>query len=171
MFQVIVHPNFTCCDNLILNDIALIKLNTSTNSEQFKNIVPICISSGLPFKLNKSSICYVTGWGSEHEKDPFPSFVLQQAQIPIFDYDDCIVLMREKIHVGKTVCAGGLPEGGKGICNGDSGGPLQCKTSNDQWYQVGISSWGNACARKGWPDVYTQVTAFNHWIEEIIKSN
>jgi len=51
------------------------------------------------------------------------------------------------------VCAG-VPEGGKDSCQGDNGGPLVLKNSGRQ---VGIVSWGNGCAEKGYPGVYSNL--------------
>ena len=53
----------------------------------------------------------------------------------------------------RMVCAG-VPEGGKGPCNGDSGGALVLKKSGKQ---VGIVSWGHGCAEKEYPEVFTNL--------------
>lgn len=50
---------------------------------------------------------------------------------------------------------------------GDGGGPLVCE-KDDQWYQVGIVSFGIGCGRRNVPGVYTNVEAYGPWIEETI---
>jgi len=67
------------------------------------------------------------------------------------------------------VCAGKRLEGGEWTeagC-GDSGGPLFVRSEPDgEFVEVGIVSWGYGDA----PNVYTRVSAFSGWIEEIMNS-
>ena len=53
------------------------------------------------------------------------------------------------------------------LFQGDGGGPLVCE-KDDQWYQVGIVSFGIGCGRRNVPGVYTNVEAYGPWIEETI---
>ena len=66
----------------------------------------------------------------------------------------------------RTLCAA-QPEGGVGECMGDYGGPAAVKNGSGEWRQVGISSWGPlACGLKGYPSVFTRVSAFGDWIQQ-----
>jgi trypsin len=56
-------------------------------------------------------------------------------------------------------CAGATA-GGKDACSGDSGGPI-VKSSGTL---LGIVSWVNGCARKGYAGVYTRVGSSVDWI-------
>ena len=60
------------------------------------------------------------------------------------------------------ICAG---IGEKDSCQGDSGGPLV----DVNRYLVGIVSWGEGCARDGYPGVYTEVAHFVEWIKETLS--
>ena len=71
----------------------------------------------------------------------------------------------------QQVCAGGLASGGKAVCNGDSGGPLQCQAEDGRWHQVGIVSYGRPCALPNIPDVFTKVSAYVDWVEKTISSH
>lgn len=51
------------------------------------------------------------------------------------------------------------------LLQGDSGGPLSCK-HNEVWHLVGITSWGDGCAQRGRPGVYTNVVEHVDWILE-----
>ena len=48
---------------------------------------------------------------------------------------------------------------------GDSGGPLVAKMCDGRWAQVGIVSYGEGCAFKDSPGVYTRVSAYADWID------
>lgn len=48
-------------------------------------------------------------------------------------------------------------------CQGDSGGPLVAKETGEL---VGIVSWGEGCAKRDKPGVYTQVSQYINWIQE-----
>lgn len=69
------------------------------------------------------------------------------------------------------ICAGD-PRGGwkKDACQGDSGGPLQIITSNTSclFQVIGVTSFGIGCASVDIPGVYTRVSHYLNWIEDIV---
>jgi hypothetical protein len=61
------------------------------------------------------------------------------------------------------LCAG-FDGGGFDTCHGDSGGPLMARTPAGEYVQVGITSWGEGCARPGRPGVYGRLTSLYGFI-------
>ena len=113
--------------------------------------------------------CVATGWGLISEHGGFPDH-LQEVAVRIIDKDIC------KRYDGygeineNMICAG-YQQGGRDACAGDSGGPLVCAVDDNKgnkiWTLYGIVSWGYGCARPGNPGIYTKVSRFNKWIEQV----
>lgn len=70
------------------------------------------------------------------------------------------------IYKNEHICAG-VPMGGKDSCQGDSGGPLFGSDKS----LVGIVSWGLGCAEKEFPGIYTRVSTYATFINEIIAQH
>lgn len=86
---------------------------------------------------------------------------LQTATVPIISNDECSSAMHNII-AETMVCAGG---GRQDACQGDSGGPLVVpQRAGPDWLQVGVSSFGEGCARIGRYGVYTRLSSFERWI-------
>lgn len=90
--------------------------------------------------------------------------ILQKVTVPLMSKEECQARYRKRRIDDKEICAG-YDEGGKDACKGDSGGPLSCR-HEEVWYLVGITSWGEGCARPQQPGVYTKVVEFSDWILE-----
>lgn len=58
--------------------------------------------------------------------------------------------------------------GGKDACAGDSGGPMVTKDAErDQWYLVGVVSWGEDCGKKDRYGVYSYIYPNKDWIQRV----
>ena len=53
---------------------------------------------------------------------------------------------------------------------GDSGGPLVCQKGNT-WVLIGVVSWGTSNCNVQKPAIYTRVSKFSTWINQIIAYN
>jgi len=92
--------------------------------------------------------------------------------LPVNDHDYCArKFATRNIHlISSQLCVGG--EFYRDSCDGDSGGPLQCRLSRDgPWILVGVTSFGSGCALEGFPDVYTRTSYYMKWIEDTIATH
>lgn len=104
----------------------------------------------------------ILGWGTTSEGGS-TSDNLKQATVPVSSDADCSEGYAE-YSPDSMVCAG-LPEGGVDACQGDSGGPIVADGR-----LIGVTSWGEGCARPGKPGVYARVGAYNDVLTEQINS-
>ncbi|XP_064100784.1 transmembrane protease serine 9-like [Macrobrachium nipponense] len=134
------------------HDIGLIWLSSPvTLSERVK---PVCLPD---VSKNYSGFKAVTsGWGSLTEGGSSPD-ILNEVDVPVITNEACNASYDGAI-TSNMICAG-YPSGGKDACQGDSGGPLVVE-DNGRWVLVGITSWGNGCARPNYPGVYARVTQY-----------
>ncbi|XP_021334565.2 transmembrane protease serine 3 isoform X1 [Danio rerio] len=141
------------------HDIALMKLAQPLT---FNGMVePICLPNfGEQFEDGK--MCWISGWGAT--EDGGDASVSQHcASVPLISNKAC---SQPEVYQGYLtagmICAGYL-DGGTDSCQGDSGGPLACEDSSI-WKLVGATSWGQGCAEKNKPGVYTRITQSLTWI-------
>ncbi|XP_004682554.1 PREDICTED: coagulation factor XI [Condylura cristata] len=156
--EVIIHDKYEMAENGY--DIALLKLETTMNFTDVQR--SICLPSKGDRNV-KYTDCWVTGWGYRKLRDKIQN-TLQKAPIPLVTNEECQTRYRGHKITNKMICAG-YKEGGKDACKGDSGGPLSCK-HNEVWHLVGITSWGEGCAQRERPGVYTKVAEYVDWILE-----
>lgn len=79
--------------------------------------------------------------------------------------EDC-AKVHERFPILDTNLCAGVKNGGKGQCSGDSGGPLTIENN----FLVGIVSWSEKpCTIAPYPGVYTKVSHYIDWIEEITQ--
>uniref|UniRef100_A0A8C5H4T1 Peptidase S1 domain-containing protein n=1 Tax=Gouania willdenowi TaxID=441366 RepID=A0A8C5H4T1_GOUWI len=155
--KVIPHPNYNSFT--YDNDIALMELNSPVTYSDY--IQPVCLPAA-QHSFPVGNMVWITGWGATREGG-FAASVLQKAQVRIINQTVCDKLMEGQI-TSRMLCAGVLT-GGVDACQGDSGGPLSYP-SGSRMFLAGVVSWGDGCARRNKPGVYTTVTKFRGWIKE-----
>ncbi|XP_074029799.1 trypsin-7 [Leptinotarsa decemlineata] len=141
-------------------DIALLKLRTELTFGP--GVQPVAIaSSGTIIPNGVSAIA--TGWGRLLDGGPAAN-QLQVVTLPTITTESCKTYYDDASITDRMMCAG-YDEGGKDTCEGDSGGPLVVTG-----IQIGITSWGDVCAKAGKPGIFTKLTEFKDYIDSIINS-
>ncbi|XP_026110759.1 LOW QUALITY PROTEIN: granzyme K-like [Carassius auratus] len=109
--------------------------------------------------------CVVTGWGTTNSEVLKPSDKLQMLEVTVVDRDLCnCYYNRDPVITKDMLCAGNKQEN-RGICWGDSGGPLDCKKNI-----VGVVSGSKECGKPKQPAVYTFISEKHiRWINNILK--
>ncbi|XP_054266305.1 trypsin-like isoform X4 [Macrosteles quadrilineatus] len=127
---------------------------------------PVCLP---PRNYQPYGPAVVIGFGSTLAKSQYPC-TLMQAQVDIYSRRQCArsSLAPEYSHVPGTICAG-VPAGGVDSCDGDSGGPIMTVGKDGAYIVQGIVSFGEGCARKNLPGVYTKVSAYREFIDSSVN--
>ncbi|XP_054147823.1 proproteinase E-like [Melozone crissalis] len=163
--DIFVHPKWLSFCAACGNDIALMKLQRPavlSAQVQVGRLPPAgsVLPNGYP--------CVLSGWGLLTTGGSTLPDRLQQAELPVVDYEHCTQPdWWGALAIRKTmICAGGAEKSG---CNGDSGGPLNCQAEDGTWEVHGIASFVSAlgCNAAKKPTVFTRVSAFEDWIAEV----
>ncbi|XP_012993512.2 elastase-1-like [Esox lucius] len=144
-------------------DIALLQLSTEATLNTAVQLAVLPPSDQI---LPNNNLCYITGWGLTSSGGSL-SNSLKQAYLPIVDLQTCSSPAWWGSGVKPTmICAGGRFNSG---CQGDSGGPLNCQVGG-RYYVHGVTSFGPAarCNTFRKPTVFTRVSAYTDWINNII---
>ena len=160
-----IHPNFNNETNLISNnqyDVMLLRLE-----KPIPEVRPIELLSGnASLPLRDQEDLTIIGYGLTSE-DGEVAKVLQEAEIQY--HEDCSFSRYPSVQIDPETmfCAHGKinETTARDSCQGDSGGPLLRKTPRG-WLQVGITSWGEGCARIESPGVYSRTSTSYDWIHQ-----
>ena len=164
--NIFIHPAYDTTS--LDNDIALLELATPSN-----NAVLAIADNNLTDNIAIGELMTIIGWGATTAPPPpqTPSYpnLLQETQIPRFDFNACNTIYNSSL-TSNMLCAG-FAAGEKDTCQGDSGGPmLYFNTSNDTYYQTGVTSFGNGCAEANNPGVYTRAANYLDWINNTMPT-
>ncbi|XP_037029404.1 trypsin-like [Bradysia coprophila] len=150
--ETIRHPNYDPEDSH-LHDIGLIRLSEPVYVNRYA-IIPhqfADVAHETPSRL--------LGWGLEQTGGTVQE-TLQEVDLIVFSDEECRHRHDDMIY--PSFICGGVPEGGRGQCSGDSGGPLLVNG-----IEVGIVSWSvKPCTVAPYPGVYTQVSYYREWIRQ-----
>lgn len=159
--QILLHPAY---DPVTVDyDIALLKLKWSST------IAPIQLAFGSNRDLwEPGDAVQVIGWGATSPGGGGVSD-LMKATVPIVS-DEVMALLYGSQFQAWNMVGAGVPNGGTGICDGDSGGPLFASSALGR-RQVGVASWGY-CKPAGNADAYARVAdaRVSRWIVANVPS-
>lgn len=119
--KIIIHEDYVYIPSpfYIINDIALLKLKSPIDMGEIENTVKLAMPT-LYFPTGVPTI--VAGWGRNATGGAVQE-ILQKSTLQIFSANDCMRKYEETgIQVHFTNICAGIVGGGKGSCNGDSGG-------------------------------------------------
>ncbi|CAJ0602047.1 unnamed protein product [Cylicocyclus nassatus] len=150
-------------EDLFAHDLAIIEVAAPMRFDDWTQ--PICLPPR-DFTYQTGRKCVVSGWGSLGLE--YPSR-LQAAVLPIIDRAECMNSSRIYASMSRSAFCAGYLHGGVDSCQGDSGGPLACQNENGPYVLAGVISWGDGCAQKGQPGIYTMVAPYLTWIQGIVK--
>uniref|UniRef100_A0A2A4JTB0 Peptidase S1 domain-containing protein n=1 Tax=Heliothis virescens TaxID=7102 RepID=A0A2A4JTB0_HELVI len=152
----VLHENWT--PSLILNDVAMINLPSAVSTSSI--LAPIALPSG--DQLNEDfagDIAIVSGYGITPTSSVTANQQLSFVDVPVMTNAECALVYGSTIQPS-NICASGA--GNRGICSGDSGGPLAVVRNNSPLL-VGITSFASWCGSSS-PSGFARVTYFMSWI-------
>merc|ERR1711973_972235 len=148
-----------CVDGALSFDIALIELPSPITFNDY--IKPSCLPAPGD-EADVGDMVSVIGWGRPSDSASGISPVLRMVHdIPVMSNRECNSYYG--IVKDGVVCID--TTGGRGSCNGDSGGPLIDEVSSGKWNQVGVVSFGStAGCEVGAPAGFTRTEYYLDWI-------
>jgi len=133
---------------------------TLCESVQFtKAIQPACLPANSANSYSGRD-AVVSGWGTLSSGGSQPS-ILQEVTVKTMSSQQCRTTAYGNEITNNMICASNP---GRDSCQGDSGGPL-VTDEGSSYTLIGVVSWGNGCAQRGYPGVYASVTSQLNWIK------
>ena len=169
--ESIIQPNYRPFSNVLLDDIALLRVEPVDQSTP-DLVIPICINrEEVDQVMNTETVCYVAGYGMTEEQPDKPAEKLNYAPMTLVDWSTCNatnyhygIQELHQDHFDHFFCAGEINV--YDSCGGDSGGPLMCRPVNScTWSLVGLVSFGPSPCGQGY-GVYSKVSSYVDFIEK-----
>ncbi|MFJ6672438.1 S1 family peptidase [Actinosynnema sp. NPDC091369] len=149
-----VHPDYVSADQG--SDVAVLTLRDAVGYTPLPLAEP---TDEVLYEPGTSGL--VLGWGRTSEQGSSSRY-LMGATVPVMDDGHCENAYPQ-FDPEEMTCAG-YPEGGVDTCQGDSGGPFVAGGK-----LIGVTSWGEGCARAGKPGVYSEIKRYADAIEAQLR--
>ncbi len=162
--KIVVHEEYADAGT---PDVALVELERAPSAP-----VPVQIAAAGDEPLYvPGATATILGWGNTSDGGS-QSDVLKEAQVPIVSDAECGAAYAGpdwNFTPAEMICAG-FPDGGTDTCQGDSGGPMLVQAPDGAWRQIGITSFGEGCAKPGWPGVYAEAggSKIREWVRSFV---
>ncbi|XP_071455059.1 mite allergen Eur m 3-like [Hetaerina americana] len=146
------------------NDVSVMKVDPPFQFDADGNTAPVTLPEQ-DIEPPVGAEVTVIGWGRLSYMGELPDD-LYEVSIFIWNHSLCNDAYKpDGLTVYPEQICADTPGGNKGSCNGDSGGPLLMENT-----VVGLVSWARGCDEKGYPTVYTRVSAYRDWIDSKVKA-
>ncbi|GGM78728.1 serine protease [Lentzea pudingi] len=103
------------------------------------------------------------GWGRTSENGKTSRYLLQ-ATVPVLPNEFCVDTYPQ--FVEEDMFCAGFKGGKVDTCQGDSGGPIVADGK-----LVGVTSWGEGCARRNKPGVYVRISRYAKELHSIVDAS
>ncbi|ELT94885.1 hypothetical protein CAPTEDRAFT_19592 [Capitella teleta] len=155
------HPDYRPLT--IQNDVSLLVLADEITFSDGRRMVcpPSRVASGNADGYAGETLI-VSGWGTQSEGGSIAT-TLRAVDVIGLTIQECRDSSYNPSSIYDGMNCAGIEAGGKDACQGDSGGPMVFKNGN-AFEEVGIVSWGQGCAREGYPGVYADTIYYLDWI-------
>jgi len=160
----IIHPRYKRSNKDY--DIALLELQSPARMGSC--VGTVCLPER-GADVRSGTTCWITGWGHLEHKGRHPE-ELQEVQVKTMSNRECKDSKYSSNQIKDSMlCAHGRnSQGITDACQDDSGGPLVCR-SGGAWRVYGATSWGEGCAKSGYPGVWARVHHVLTWIEDEMR--
>ncbi|XP_055609803.1 serine protease snake-like [Uranotaenia lowii] len=164
--QFILHPEWRV--KRAYHDLALVRLKRFVRFNPF--IQPACLWTGNEINY---TVAIATGFGQLGFLAP-PSSKLIKVPLELATAQQCNEIFPPDRRMPRGISGGQLCAGsadGRDTCKGDSGGPLQVKLEQTGclYHVIGVTSRGQeACGYGQSFAIYTRISAYVEWIEEVV---
>jgi secreted trypsin-like serine protease len=169
--RIFIHPDYASRDHGIQNDVALLRLSEPYDGET------IALPKRGDNNIDRTGThATVAGWGRILNGVPFNFERMREVNLAVSDTQQCIAKYAQSKSFGPkavdpavSLCAKAK---GRDSCQGDSGGPFFRQISGE-FVQIGIVSFGEGCAKEGFPGVYTKLTApkIRNFIKDVLDGS
>jgi len=156
--NILLHPNWN--PQLVQGDVAVVQLPTVVPlipSAIRAAILPTTADLNYDF-ANEDAVA--SGWGVFTQDNPVVSDVLRYVYDNVITVPQC-ALSTIGLATAQNICMTGTQN--RGVCNGDSGGPLTVRRGGESMH-VGIASFVVASCHNTLPSVFVRTTSFLAWI-------
>lgn len=158
--QIILHPQYN--PDTLDSDVALLHL--ATPSAQ----TPLVLIDTYSDLAQTGTTALVMGWGLEKLNSRLYPADLNELAVPIVANATCNHPLSYAGTITDNMLCAGYIEGERDACTGDSGGPLVVQDGYGRYIQVGITSFGESCAKPYFYGVYARVSRFADFISQTV---